>query len=92
MRNIYNHSMGKTQDNMRLEAIEHSDGRFWLRKNGRIIYEDLHRPAIGELAKLVFRKVGGTLGKAFGLLSEAMDKPILMKHPQFVRPYESPRV
>lgn len=75
-------------DQMKLEAIAHADGRFWLRKNGRIIYEDLHKPTVDEVAKLTYRKIGGTIAKAGELLAIPMAVARLVTHPQFVRPYE----
>lgn len=76
-----------TNDQMKLEAIAHVDGRFWLRKNGRIIYEDLQRPTPEELAKVTYRKIGGTIAKAVELLAIPMAVTRVVTHPQFVRPY-----
>lgn len=77
-------------DQMKLEAIQHTDGRFWLRKNGRIIYEDIQKPTTEELAKVTYRKIGGTIMKAYELLTIPLAVMRVVTHPQFVRPYETP--
>lgn len=78
--------IGKTD--VRIDNCHHSDGRTWLRVNGRIIFEFSDKDKLGliDVAKAVYRKLGVKIVDAAAMLASA--RLFTYNHPQFVRPYQ----
>lgn len=88
--------MPKEKTAMKLESIRHSDGRFWLRKNGRIIYSEIlhpeQEPHAGEVAGLVYRALGCKIVEAIELVQPLIERPtVRVTHPAYVQPYQESR-
>lgn len=85
--------MPKEKATMKLESIRHTDGRFWLRKNGRIIYGEVLQPDVephaGEVASIVYRSLGCKIVEAIELINPLIERPtVRVSHPGYVQPYQ----
>lgn len=64
-------AVGAIKDLGTFQIIRHSDGRFWIRKNGKVLW---------------FGNRNDTIARAFECFTAADESPILITHPQYVRP------
>ena len=73
----------------KIEIIVHAPtGRRWLRIGGKIVLEETSKNSltVTEAAKMFYRKAGRTVAR---LAEELVAiEPLVVTHPQFVRPYE----
>jgi hypothetical protein len=75
-----------TTESCTLEMFQHSDGRRWVRLNGRLITPTLYGASLQEIASLIYRKLRTTIAEAAKQLTSCT--VIEVTHPQFVQPYQ----